>query len=232
MSKTPTGETRAELRTTGLTEEIYCGRVVGVFMTPSGACGVAYRVSSRSFPNRKAVAQPGGASISPVDPHEARQNPYIAYRCLCTDREVAVASNGSHTGAIFERLAAGTPARDAVALGLLAFDYEHDSLNTPRIVAAVRRGAAEGVLGIIRKDGLQVETVELAPGTVHIVATYGLDRIGDPRQTAAFPVEGADAVVASLFDAPPFVHLLKPVCGACAVAAADGFTIAVGQASR
>ena len=63
-------------------ESLYCGRFVGVCRTKAGACGVFYRVSSRSFPNRTAVAAPGGALIVPRDPREAEVNPYIDYRCL------------------------------------------------------------------------------------------------------------------------------------------------------
>ncbi len=215
-----------------LTKEIYCGRIISVFLTPGGAPGVAYRVSSRSFPNRRALQLDDGASIVPVDEREARENPYIAYRCLRHDTDCAVASNGSHTDGVFERIAAGLPPREALALLLLAFDFEHDSLNTPRIVAAVRRGSRTGYLGIVRADGLQVEAIDMEPGSVHLVATYELDRIGDPRQRASFSCAGARDGVAGLFRSPPFSRLLHPVCGVCAVAGESGFDVAVGQAER
>lgn len=213
-----------------IVEDLYAGRVVAVLMTPAGAPGVAYRVSSRSFPNRKAVRLEDGARIVSVDQQEAQPNPYIAYRCLRHDCEHAVASNGMHTDAIFERIAANYPPRDAMALALLAFDFERDSLSTPRIVAAVRRGSRIGHLGIVRADGLQVEAIAMEPGHVYFVATYALDRIGPARQRAPFACQGAEEAVAGLFSAPPFVHLLNPVCGASAVAKEGGFEVAVGQA--
>jgi IMP cyclohydrolase len=213
-------------------EGVYCGRVVGVFMTPAGAPGVAYRVSSRSFPNRRAEQLDDGARIVPLDPREARENPYIAYRCLRHDGAVAVASNGSHTDAVFERIAAGLPPREALVLALLAFDYEHDALSTPRIAAAVRRGSTTGYLGIVRADGLQVEAVPLSAGRVHFVATYALDRIGAPGTEAAFAPAGPGEAVGGIFSAEPFSNLLHPVCGACAVAETAGFAVAVGQAAQ
>ena len=77
-------------------QQIYCGRIVGAYLTPSGKPGVLYRVSSRSFPNRTAALLPDGAAIVPRDPKEAEENPYIAYRCLRYNASTAVASNGSH----------------------------------------------------------------------------------------------------------------------------------------
>jgi IMP cyclohydrolase len=207
---------------------VYCGRLVGVFRDPAGRLGVAYRVSSRSFPNRRAVKLPDGARIDPIDPAELAANPYIAYRCLRHAEALAVASNGSHTDAVFERIAAGMPPRDAIALALLAFDYEHDALNTPRIVAAVARGSPRGYLGTVRASGLAVEEIELAPGRVWFVATYELDRIGDPRGQGPWTAKDAEAGAAALFSEPPFSALAKPVCGACAVEGRAGFDVAVG----
>jgi IMP cyclohydrolase len=215
-----------------ITEHLYCGRIVCIFMTPRGRVGVGYRVSSRSFPNRRAVLRGDGAEIVPIDPAEVEKNPYIAYRCLRMNDEVALASNGSHTDAIFERMTAGTPPRDAIALGLMAFDFEHDSLKTPRIVAAVSRNSKAGYLGIVRSDGLAVESFDLEPGRVHLVATYVLDRIGSPRQQAAFALEAAGEVVQGLFTSAPFAFFERPVCAAGAVARDHGFDAAVGQADR
>ncbi len=207
---------------------VYCGRFVGVCRTASGACGVFYRVSSRSFPNRTAVALPDGAAIVPRDPREAEKNPYISYRCLRHGGGIAVASNGSHTDALFERIAAGMPARDALAFVLLAFDYEHDHLKTPRIAACT--AGEEMLLGIVRHTGVQVETVALAPGEASFVATYEIDRIGDTRGCGKLGAGTAPAIVRSLFDAPPFAALSKPVCGVCALSGGREFEVAVADA--
>jgi IMP cyclohydrolase len=207
---------------------VYCGRFVGVCRTRAGAGGVFYRVSSRSFPNRTAVALPDGAAIVPRDPREAEKNPYIAYRCLRHGGGIAVASNGSHTDALFERIAAGMPPREALAFVLLAFDYEHDQLNTPRIAACVAGGDA--FLGIVRHTGIQVETVALAAGEARFVATYEIDRVGDPRGRGTIGADDAPAIAKALFDAPPFAGLAKPVCGAVALGAGGSFQVAVKDA--
>lgn len=57
----------------------------------------------------------------------------------------------------------GFPPRDAISLGLLAMDYEKDSLDTPRIVTAVSNKRPVGYLGIIRKDALLVREFTLVP---------------------------------------------------------------------
>ena len=41
-------------------------------------------------------------------------------------------TNGSHTDPIIEKIMAGMNLRDAFTLSLLAMDYEHDTLDTPR----------------------------------------------------------------------------------------------------
>ncbi len=211
-------------------KELYCGRIVSIFCTPNGIIGAAYRVSSRSFPNRTMRILPDGASVEPRDPAETMKNPYIAYRCIRYGGEVAVASNGHHTDAVYERMAAGTPPRDAIALSLLAYDYEHDQLNTPRIVAAVRRGDRNGYLGVVRADGIQVEAVPLSPGEVHVLATYELDRIGGPGQCADFRLEDVNGIVQGLFLESPFKELLKPVCGSCVIEGPAGYAVAAGDA--
>ena len=63
---------------------MYAGRIVAVGRTPGGANAVLYRVSSRSFPNRKAVDLGGRLAIVPREGHEGdvQKNPYIAYACL------------------------------------------------------------------------------------------------------------------------------------------------------
>ena len=100
-----------------------------------------YRVSSRSFPNRMAVDNAGTLAIIPRPGHEGdlQENPYIAYNALRLAGAWAIATNGSHTDPIAEKVNAGLPVKDAMTLSLLALDYEHDALDTPRIAAAVPR---------------------------------------------------------------------------------------------
>jgi IMP cyclohydrolase len=141
---------------------LYVGRFVTIGKT-NGRLWAGYRVSSRSFPNRYAMKLGDDTvAIMPKDVKDLEKSPYISYNCLKVLPAVAVVSNGSHTDAIFEKIASGYPARDALALSLLAMDYEKDSLNTPRIAAVVSRH--EAFLGIVTKDGLNVSTFPLHEG--------------------------------------------------------------------
>ena len=63
---------------------MYVGRIVAVGRTRTGANAGLYRVSSRSFPNRRAVEVNGRLAIMPREGHEGDilKSPYIAYNCL------------------------------------------------------------------------------------------------------------------------------------------------------
>ena len=92
---------------------------VGRFLVVAPEVG-AYRVSSRSFPNRRAVERDGAVTVEPTPEAPPSDNPYISYNCLRrTDRGVVV-GNGSHVDPVAEKLALGTPARDALAGPLAA----------------------------------------------------------------------------------------------------------------
>ena len=103
---------------------MYLGRIVAIGMTPAGKAAAMYRVSSRSFPNREAVLNGNQVSILPRAGFEGdlRKNPYISYNCIRLAGEWAVATNGSQTDPIVEKLAMGYPARDAITLPLLTMD--------------------------------------------------------------------------------------------------------------
>jgi IMP cyclohydrolase len=120
----------------------YLGRMVAFAVTLDGRPAALYRVSSRSFPNRVAAVSEDKrrVAILPAPGHEAdaAKNPYIAYNCARLAGDVAVLSNGSHTDPAAEKIASGMPIRDALALALLALDYEKDDYSTPRIAAAIR----------------------------------------------------------------------------------------------
>ena len=145
---------------------MYVGRIVAVGRTPEGANAALYRVSSRSFPNRQAVDLGGKLAIVPRAGHEAdiQKNPYIAYNCVRTPNGWAIATNGSHTDPIAEKVALGVPLRDALASCLLAMDYEKDDYDTPRIAAAVPVPGATGWPAPLRRDALIVTEVPPAAG--------------------------------------------------------------------
>jgi len=183
----------------------------------------AYRVSSRSFPDRRAVDRGDTITVGPTADAPETDNPYIAYNCVRLTDRGAVVGNGSHVDPIAEKLALGTPARDALADPLLALDFEKDDYDTPRIAGVVgldddptAPGDGYGALvGIVRRDALLVEAVD---GQT-LVATYERDR------PEPFPLAAEDAAGAAreLFD-HEFEHA---VCAAGVAATDDGFETAV-----
>ena len=81
---------------------MYVGRIVVVGHS-QGRSFVAYRVSSRSFSNRRAEVRGQNIMVSPLDSSDLARNPYIAYNCIRVLGDVAVVSNGTHTDMILER---------------------------------------------------------------------------------------------------------------------------------
>jgi len=207
---------------------MYIGRIVSVARTPQGRLAALYRVSSRSFPNRMAVADGRRVSIVPKPGHEGdiQKNPYIAYNCVRIVREgaVAVATNGSQTDPIAEKIALGMPVREALALTHLAMDYEKDDYNTPRVSAVVDRALDEAWLAVVRADGLEVRRIDLAAGTYCYVATYEECSI-NAAQGGACDFEGAAAASAFVLGGGVFAQRVNPVTGVAAVATADGFEL-------
>jgi len=211
---------------------MYVGRIVAVGRNPEGRAAVLYRVSSRSFPNRMARVADNHAVIVPLPGHEGdmERNPYIAYRCLRVVNGpggacVAVATNGSHTDPIAEKVAVGVPIRDALAAVLLALDYEKDEYHTPRIAAVVEAGAESGFLGVIRDDGLEVREMPIPPGRVFYLATYEISTI-DPARGDAFPATTAAEGARYALNGGAFAGLTMPVTAVCALAAEGGFELA------
>ncbi|MFI5316606.1 MAG: IMP cyclohydrolase [Myxococcota bacterium] len=205
---------------------MYVGRIVAVGRTRAGSNAALYRVSSRSFPNRMAVEVEGRLAVVPRPGHEGdlHKNPYIAYNCLRIAGELAVASNGSQTDPIAEKLALGVPPRDALATVLLALDYEKDALQTPRIAGIVPRDGDVGWLAIVRHDALVVKAVSLEPGRAWYVATYEHDDVLE-AQCVDFDAADAEACAHFAIDGGRFAELEKPVTSAAALASSRGFRL-------
>ncbi len=184
---------------------MYVGRFIVV--APDRA---AYRVSSRSFPNREVIERDGALTVLPTAEAPETDNPYISYNCLRTtdDGEDAVIGNGTQVDPITEKLESGYPARDALAESLLALDYEKDHYDTPRIAGVV---GEESYVGIVRRDALLVEAVEEPT----LVATYEKDT---PEATA-LESNDPEAMAKELYDRG-FEH---PVCGAAVSRDGTGF---------
>lgn len=212
---------------------MYIGRIVSVFMTPEGQLGAGYRVSSRSFPNRTADIDGARISIIPRPGHEAdlKKNPYIAYnavRVVC-DGEVAVATNGSQTDPIAEKMASGMNARDALAFSSLVLDYEKDEYNTPRVSAVIDTVDKSAWLGIVRHDGVEVRRMALEPGHYFYVATYEECFISDALGGETTISNAADACQFML-GGGIFAERTNAVTAAAAVQTDDGFELAAADA--
>ncbi|MGO8704350.1 MAG: IMP cyclohydrolase [Candidatus Brocadiia bacterium] len=210
---------------------MYVGRIVAVGRNRKGQLAALYRVSSRSFPNREAQIKENAVAIVPKKGSEGDvfKSPYIAYNCLRIAGRTAVATNGSQTDPIAEKVAAGMPPRDAFALSLLALDYEKDSYNTPRIAAAVTAGGDAGYLGVVREDGLDVCRLKLEPGECFFVATYETNRVSR-AQRGEFDAADARAGAEFILRGGVFAEMTNAVTGVCAIEKDGRFEIAVAQA--
>jgi len=195
---------------------------VGRFVVVGPGIG-AYRVSSRSFPNRQIVERDGTLTVAPTPDAPPSDNPYIAYNCLRTvsdgDRgSLAVVGNGSHVDPIAEKLQLGHPARDALAAPLLALDFEKDDYDTPRIAAVVGADdatTADAAVGIVRRDALLVEAVDEPT----LVATYEKD------SPEPFALNATDAAGAA---EELYVHEFEhAVCATAVAVTDDGYETAI-----
>lgn len=154
---------------------MYLGRILSIGMTKKNKPFVAYRVSSRSFPNRMAKDFEDKAAIIPKEGYEKDifENAYIAYNCIKIVNNIAIVSNGSHTDVIADKIAVGMNIKDAITLSLLAMDYEKDDYNTPRIAGVIKpdtQNNYECYVGIVTHEKILVEKIE--PETAVFISTY------------------------------------------------------------
>jgi IMP cyclohydrolase len=210
---------------------MYVGRIVAVARNREGRLAALYRVSSRSFPNREAQMKSGAVSIVPKKGFEGDvfKNPYIAYNCLRIAGATAVATNGSQTDPIAEKIAAGIPPRDAFISALLALDYEKDQYNTPRIACAVTRAGEGGFLGVVREDGLEVRRMKIEKGECYFVSTYETNQVSGAQRgefDAATAQQGAEFILSK----GVFADMTNAVTGVCALEKGEGFEIAFAMA--
>ncbi len=208
---------------------MYLGRIVAAGMSSSGLVSVLYRVSSRSFPNREAKLLEKGVAIVPKPGFEKDifVNPYIAYNCLRMAGDWAVATNGSQTDPIAEKIASGMSPRDAFAISMLALDYEKDSYNTPRISAAANGRLKRIVLGIVRKDCLQIAEFDCVPGKLLYVSTYEHNSVGEEHSDRAFAAASAADACSHIMSGGVFAKFTNPVTAAAAVFKDGNFSSSV-----
>lgn len=185
---------------------MYIGRFLVI-----GPERAAYRVSSRSFPNRTIVRRDTVLTVVPTEDAPTSDNPYISYNCVKPGGDGMVIGNGSHVDPIAEKLDLGYPARDALVSGLFALDYEKDNYDTPRIAGVL---GEEAFIGIVRRDALLVREVEEPT----IVATYEKDA----PEAYPFDVTSAQEAATTAYESD-FEH---PVAAAGVLRTADGFELA------
>jgi IMP cyclohydrolase len=196
---------------------MYVGRFVCVGKT-NGKLWAGYRVSSRSFPNRYATKlNESTVAIMPKDIKDLEKSPYISYNCIKVSPGAAVVTNGSQTDPIIEKIAMGYPPRDALGLSLLAMDYEKDSLNTPRIAAALDGKMA--YLGIITRDGINVSAFPMVEKECLMVATY--EKTAFSRLTVE--ATSAQDIAKKMYD----LTFEKPVCAAGVYQVDGGFEVGI-----
>jgi IMP cyclohydrolase len=203
---------------------MYVGRIVAIGRNLAGQGAALYRVSSRSFPNRQAVLLDQAIAIVPKPGYEndIKKNPYIAYNCLRLAGNYAIVSNGSQTDPVSEKIAAGMPPRDALAYVMLSMDYEHDSLNTPRITGVITPDGSRGFLAIVRQDALLVREFSLLPGQAFYVCTYERNEPGSEQREDSFEASDAAAACTFIMQKGVFADFDKPVSAACVVADSRG----------
>jgi IMP cyclohydrolase len=187
---------------------VYVGRIVAVGKTDKPF--VAYRVSSRSFPNRVAKITDVGVAIQPLDPEDMKKNPYIAYNCIRVSKNGVVVSNGSHTDPIFQKIEKGAAPDVALQMVLSEMGYEKDEYNTPRIAGVVTDKV--GYIGTVRMDGVEVSSFDLEDNSGHIICTYEMDRV--ESKSYPFVAENADEAAKYVVDGGVFKELEQPICAA------------------
>ncbi len=147
----------------------------------------AYRVSSRSFPDRVARDTDEGIAVVPEEEYD---NPYVSYNCLRHVGDgVTVLGNGTHVDPVTEKMRTGYPARDALTLALLTLDYEKDDYDTPRIAGVV--APEEAYVGTVTRDSVVVERVEEPT----MVATYEVQK----PERVEFEVSSAEEAARTVY---------------------------------
>ena len=169
---------------------MYLGRIISAGKTEDGKPYVAYRVSSRSFPNRQVKVLEDEAAII-----------------------IAIISNGSQTNPIADKIAIGMNIRDAMAYSLITLDYEKDDYNTPRIAAVVKGNEDdfEAYIGIVTDSKVLVEKIE--DGKAQFISTYEKNTPED----VVFSAETPDDACKFIFDEGAFAEFENPVSSVAAI---------------
>ena len=185
---------------------MYTGRILSIGMNNDGKPFVAYRVSSRSFPNRQCLKFDNRAAVVPKEGFEKDiyENTYITYNCIRIVRDIAIVSNGSHTDVIADKISLGMNIKDAIAYSLLTLDYEKDDYHTPRIAGVVtstnKKDEYQCYVGIANDKKLLVEQVPY--GEAVFISTYG----SQVHDSVEFSAKTATESAKFIFDEGTFAN--------------------------
>lgn len=206
---------------------MYVGRIVGVGRSPDGRLAAAYRVSSRSFPNRDAERSGQSVRIVPRvgSPDAASQSPYIAYEALIWDERVAVVSNGTHTRPIFEQLRSGNATRDAISSVLVGLDREFDEYDTPRICGVLDMATDTLWLGSITATAVAVMPIKVENGQMAYITTYSFPLPSPSQVDAVFMPTKAAEICQHIVEGSIFAGFSKPICSAALIALGSGVDV-------
>ncbi len=195
----------------------YTGRIISIGMNTDGKPYVAYRVSSRSFPNRQCLTFDNRAAIVPKEGFEKDvfENTYITYNCIRIVNGIAIVSNGSHTDVIADKISLGMNIKDAIAYSLLTMDYEKDDYHTPRIAGVVtstnNKDDYQCYIGIANDEKLLVDKVPY--GEAAFISTYG----SQDYDKVEFEAKNSKEAAQYIFDQGVFANYKKPVTSGAAV---------------
>jgi len=155
----------------------------------------------------------------PENIEDVLQNPYIMYNALKVVGKYVVATNGSHTDVIGDKIEMGFPVRDALIYSLAVMDYERDEYKTPRIAGILYKGG--GYLGYVSEKDMRVCKVSLKDGIGYYLGTYEACNISENQK---IPVVGESPkeICRYILEYKEFEH---PVC--CATALIDGEEIKI-----
>lgn len=169
---------------------MYYGRTLAVAKSQDEQVYLFYRVSSRSFSNRKPLEDEKGkiAVIPSGDNLDDFKNAYVTYNCARYNEDVCVLTNGAQTDPIFEKIVRGASARDSLISVMSGMDYEFDGHNTPRISLVADARSNEVYLSRISKQAFHVAKIELQAGETAMIATNSIE-----FEEAFTPQTGFDA---------------------------------------
>jgi IMP cyclohydrolase len=111
-------------------------------------------------------------------------------------------------------------------------DYEHDALATPRITGVIDTESRSSLLGVVRRDGLEVREVTLRAGTYQYVSTYEHNYLSEQFSGDEFNVASAKEAADFILRKGAFAELSNAITSGAILEAAGGHQIAFLNSSR